>query len=112
MDTVARLGGDEFVVVLGELGADRALSAEHARETAEKVRASLARPYRLEATQASAAKATIEHHCFASIDVALMKSAMVAANSGPLSSCRKWPAPRVNAWGWPCAPGTSCCQTL
>src|SRR4051794_2868321 len=42
-DLVARLGGDEFAVLLAS-----APSAERARETAERLRAALAAPFRLE----------------------------------------------------------------
>ena len=46
-DTVARLGGDEFVVVL-TLGADTTEAATQAELVAEKIRAALNQPYRLE----------------------------------------------------------------
>jgi diguanylate cyclase (GGDEF)-like protein len=70
MDTVARLGGDEFVVMLGELGADKAQSTEQATGVAEKIRTSLAAPYRLALMQAGEPVATtIEHRCSVSIGV-------------------------------------------
>lgn len=56
-DTVARLGGDEFVVVAEAIG-----GTDDALELAERVRASLAEPYRI---------GDIEASCTASIGVAL-----------------------------------------
>ena len=41
VDTVARFGGDEFVVLLSELNADKAESAELTATVAEKIRAAL-----------------------------------------------------------------------
>jgi diguanylate cyclase (GGDEF)-like protein/PAS domain S-box-containing protein len=46
-DTVARLGGDEFVVVLEELGSQPEEAATQAELAAEKIRAELRLPYRL-----------------------------------------------------------------
>ncbi len=70
-DTVARFGGDEFVIMIGELHASRGESVAQARVVAEKIRVALARPYLL-ATQADdGGLKTIEHHCSASIGIAL-----------------------------------------
>ena len=71
VDTVARLGGDEFVVMLGELDADKAQSTQQAANVAEKIRASLAAPYRLTVVQSGEQNKTVEHHCSASIGVVL-----------------------------------------
>ena len=72
MDTVARFGGDEFVVILKELATDKTESRNEARIIAEKIRISLAQPYFLIAEhKESNVKYTIEHHCTASIGVAL-----------------------------------------
>ncbi len=71
VDTVARIGGDEFVVMLSELDADKAKSTEQAAGVAEKVRLSLAAPYRLTVTQPGESDTTVEHHCTASIGVVL-----------------------------------------
>ena len=71
VDTVARIGGDEFVVMLSELDVDRAQSTEQAAGVAEKVRLSLAAPYRLTVTQPGESDTTVEHHCTASIGVVL-----------------------------------------
>ncbi|MBN0989302.1 diguanylate cyclase domain-containing protein [Amphritea pacifica] len=69
-DTVARIGGDEFVVLLSELHMDMSLSTEQALRVAEKIRASLARPYILKCDQEGRA-VTMEHHCTASIGLTL-----------------------------------------
>ncbi|MDO8292302.1 MAG: diguanylate cyclase [Gallionella sp.] len=71
MDTVARFGGDEFVVMLGDLDVDRGLSVKLALKVAEKIRASLAENYLLSCQQEGGAVIKIEHHCTASIGVAL-----------------------------------------
>lgn len=71
MDTVARYGGDEFVVMLNGLNADKAESASQANIVAEKIRTALSEPYRLTTKQEGKADAIIEHHCTASIGVAL-----------------------------------------
>lgn len=69
MDTVARFGGDEFVVTLSELDADKAASIAHADIVAERIRATLAYPYRLTISQDGSAEGIVEHHCTASIGV-------------------------------------------
>ncbi len=71
MDTVARFGGDEFVVMLSELSVDGSDSAKRAGIVAEKIRAALAKPYVLRVQHEGNAETTVEHHCTASIGVAL-----------------------------------------
>ena len=71
MDTVARFGGDEFVVMISELDADKAESVAQAGVIAEKILASLYRTYLLDIEHPGAARTCIEHHCTASIGVAL-----------------------------------------
>jgi diguanylate cyclase (GGDEF)-like protein/PAS domain S-box-containing protein len=71
MDMVARFGGDEFVVLLGELHVDRAASSLEAGHIAEKIRSALAEPYLLTVEHDRESKTSIEHHCTASIGVAL-----------------------------------------
>jgi diguanylate cyclase (GGDEF)-like protein len=71
MDTVARIGGDEFVVVLEELDMDRQAASTQALAVAEKIRVSLAEPYRLKLRQETAQAAVVEHHCTASLGLAL-----------------------------------------
>ena len=70
-DTVSRLGGDEFVVLINELAADRAESASEALSIAEKIRNTLAEPYRLVSGRGADSDQTISHHCTASIGVTL-----------------------------------------
>lgn len=74
VDTVARFGGDEFVVMLSELDANKAESATQAGIIAEKIRATLAKPYLLTIQQEGKAESTIEHHCTSSIGVVLFTS--------------------------------------
>jgi diguanylate cyclase (GGDEF)-like protein len=69
MDTVARFGGDEFVVMLGELEPDRTQSITQTAAVAEKIRASIAAPYRLKVAHAGQPDTLVEHHCSASIGV-------------------------------------------
>ena len=70
-DTVARFGGDEFVVLVGELTAERTDAQAQAKHIAEKIRSSLAQPYSLTFARESDTETTVEHHCTASIGVAL-----------------------------------------
>ncbi|MCF8184490.1 MAG: diguanylate cyclase [Polynucleobacter sp.] len=70
-DTVARFGGDEFVVVLSELKADRVESIAFATIVAEKIRSTLAEPYRLTIKHDGTPDVTVEHRCGASIGVAM-----------------------------------------
>ncbi len=71
MDTISRFGGDEFVVLLSELDVDKAESTTQAELVAEKIRTTLSKPYLLTIRRAGKMDATIEHHCSASIGVAL-----------------------------------------
>ncbi|MBK9443599.1 MAG: PAS domain S-box protein [Comamonadaceae bacterium] len=71
MDTVARFGGDEFVVMLSELDEDQAESHRQAQAVAEKIRQTLAVSYVLRVSQENQAPSKVEHHCTASIGVAL-----------------------------------------
>jgi diguanylate cyclase (GGDEF)-like protein/PAS domain S-box-containing protein len=71
MDTVARFGGDEFVVMLGDLNVDKGKSTSGARIVAEKIRIALSEPYLLTMKNEGKADTIIEHHCTASIGVAL-----------------------------------------
>lgn len=71
MDTVARFGGDEFVVIISKLDVDRSQSASSAGVIAEKMRTSLSKPYRLTMQREGEAETRVEHHCSASIGVAL-----------------------------------------
>lgn len=71
IDTVARIGGDEFVVMLSDLSADKSRSAQEAKIIAEKIRGTLAAPYRLTATREGSTNTAVEHRCSASIGVVL-----------------------------------------
>lgn len=70
-DTVARFGGDEFVVMLKELDGDSVTSATQANGVAEKIRAALAKPYRLELLQEADGELAVDHHCTSSIGIVL-----------------------------------------
>jgi diguanylate cyclase (GGDEF)-like protein/PAS domain S-box-containing protein len=70
-DTVARFGGDEFVVMLSELGVDKAESTAQASIVAEKIRATLAKPYVLPIQSDEAVETILEHYCTSSIGVVL-----------------------------------------
>jgi len=71
VDTVARVGGDEFVVILTELDADEAISRAQALKVAEKIRASLSKPYFVKLGDAESSSMTVTHHCSASVGVTL-----------------------------------------
>lgn len=71
MDTVARFGGDEYVVMLAELDKDRAVSTPQVEVVAEKIRLSLSEPYLLAVSHEGQQHKIVEHHCTASIGVAL-----------------------------------------
>jgi len=84
-DTVARFGGDEFIVMLGELDADKTVSAKEAGIVAEKILALLAEPYVLTLKHENAAPVTVQHHCSSSIGVVLF-----AGNSATTEEILKW----------------------
>lgn len=84
-DAVARFGGDEFVVMLGELDADKTVSANEAGIVAEKLLALLAEPYVLTLKHENAAPVTVRHHCSSSIGVVLF-----AGNSATTEEILKW----------------------
>jgi len=71
-DTVARFGGDEFVVMLSELDVDKAASISQASIVAEKMRNILSKLYLLTISHDGQLDTTVEHHCTASIGVALI----------------------------------------
>ncbi|MDO8786630.1 MAG: PAS domain S-box protein [Sulfuritalea sp.] len=70
-DTVARFGGDEFVVMLRDLNTSKAESIANAEIVAEKIRIRLSGPYELIIEREGGAEISVEHHCTASIGVAL-----------------------------------------
>ena len=71
IDTVARFGGDEFVVILNGLDVGKAESAIQAGAIAEKIRATLAKPYLLNVRHEGKAETIVEHRCTSSIGVVL-----------------------------------------
>jgi diguanylate cyclase (GGDEF)-like protein/PAS domain S-box-containing protein len=81
MDTVSRFGGDEFVVLLGELGTDPEQSVQQARTLAEKIRQKLAEPYLLTMVHQDAVTGSVEHHCSASIGLAVFNGARVTQDA-------------------------------
>ena len=80
IDTVARIGGDEFVVVVGELGADRESAQTQGLAVAEKIRLSLAEPYHLSVHPSDTPESVVEHHCTASVGLALYGQQHVPAD--------------------------------
>ncbi len=81
VDTVARFGGDEFVVILSELDLNRTESITHATLVAEKLLVALSKPYTLKYEQKGKAETTVEHHCAASIGVALFQDHLPGKNN-------------------------------
>ena len=71
MDTVARIGGDEFVALIGQLEGDEPKSINQAKMIADKIRLALAQPYSITIVQGRKTQPTINHHCTASIGVAV-----------------------------------------
>lgn len=85
MDTAARFGGDEFVVMLSELDIDRGVSFASARIVAEKIRAALSEPYRLNVAQEGVEDTVVEHRCTASIGVVVFQD-----HEGSQDDMLKW----------------------
>jgi diguanylate cyclase (GGDEF)-like protein len=69
MDSVARFGGDEFVVLVRDLSPDRMVSTAQVGSIAEKIRMSLAKPYRLTVQHLGQPDVLVEHRCSVSIGV-------------------------------------------
>ncbi len=70
-DTVARIGGDEFVVILSALSTNKVEAESLTQAIAEKICAAISKPYVLVIQPDADMRATVEHHCTASIGVAL-----------------------------------------
>jgi len=70
-DTVSRFGGDEFVLLMEGQHSDYDQAMEYAKSMAEKIRLSLAKPYLLVEHREHTGDAGIQHHCTASIGVAV-----------------------------------------
>lgn len=73
IDTVARTGGDEFVVVLNGLSTELDTARAECERISAKILATLSEPYRLAMATDGQAQALIEHHCTASLGVALFQ---------------------------------------
>lgn len=78
VDTVGRFGGDEFIVLLSELQLNRDNSTAQATTIANKIRLSLAAPYRLTVSQEQTEDKVVEHNCTASIGVLMFVGADTA----------------------------------
>ena len=74
IDTISRFGGDEFVLILQDLDEKSMPSKTLAKQIAEKIRASLSKPYHLSCFVAETQSSIIEHSCTASIGIVLFKS--------------------------------------
>ena len=85
IDTVARFGGDEFVVILSDLDAEKAASMLQAQHIAEKIRTILSLPYYLNLITEGLPDSTVEHHCSASIGIAMFNG-----KEGSQQEIMKW----------------------
>lgn len=74
-DTVARLGGDEFVTLLTELSPSRDMAIRQAAHVAEKILATLSRPFVLSVAQNEGASKSVVHQCTASLGVVVFHAA-------------------------------------
>ncbi|MGZ8303547.1 MAG: putative bifunctional diguanylate cyclase/phosphodiesterase [Telluria sp.] len=72
VDMVARLGGDEFVVLIADIAADPEAASRRTAHIAEKIRLSLAMPYRLRGG---------EHHTSPSIGASLFDGTREGADA-------------------------------
>lgn len=71
VDTVARMGGDEFVILLEDLSDDPEIAKQNARQIAEKIKASIARPYQIKHGHANEIDSGLLHTCTVSIGISL-----------------------------------------
>ncbi|MBB1077861.1 GGDEF domain-containing protein, partial [Rhodoferax sp. 4810] len=85
VDVVARFGGDEFVVILSELGLDKAQSTQQLLVVAEKLRATLDKPYVLTWQQEGQPVVTVGHSSTASIGAVLFQD-----NASSQDDVLKW----------------------
>ena len=80
IDTVARFGGDEFVVILGNLNIDLGTARLDVNLVAGKISLALAQPYHLSLPQNDGSNTPVQHHCTASIGIALFPEKKVSAD--------------------------------
>jgi diguanylate cyclase (GGDEF)-like protein len=85
VDSVARFGGDEFVVLLVGLDDDKAVATAQAAVVAGKIFATLSELYQFTINHEEQANATVEHHCTASIGVAVFNG-----SEGTQEDVMKW----------------------
>jgi diguanylate cyclase (GGDEF)-like protein/PAS domain S-box-containing protein len=77
-DTIARFGGDEFVVLLVDLTGELSTSLNEAARVAEKIRRAIDEAFVLTlAGEGHAPTLTTQHHCTASIGVAMIAASDV-----------------------------------
>ena len=89
MDMVARFGGDEFVILLGELGQEREDAQWRAAQVAEKIRVTLAEPYRIALHAGQDAGEQVEHRCTASIGVVMFAGGTMREDRHPETRRRR-----------------------
>ncbi|MDD5029556.1 MAG: diguanylate cyclase [Rhodoferax sp.] len=77
VDTVGRTGGDEFVVILNGLSTELDAAIQEGQQIAQKVLLALSMPYVLATAAGQPDAALIEHHCTASLGVALFRGTQV-----------------------------------
>jgi diguanylate cyclase (GGDEF)-like protein/PAS domain S-box-containing protein len=80
VDSVGRFGGDEFGIILSRLDMDRNESTRRASIFAEKIRASLDKPYVLKFKQEGKEETTVHHLCSSSIGVVLFRNAQAGVD--------------------------------
>jgi diguanylate cyclase (GGDEF)-like protein/PAS domain S-box-containing protein len=73
VDTVGRTGGDEFVVILNGLSTEASAAAEQGQQIASKILVALSMPYVLCTAPNGPDTPLIDHHCTASLGVALFR---------------------------------------
>jgi diguanylate cyclase (GGDEF)-like protein/PAS domain S-box-containing protein len=79
-DTVARLGGDEFIVILEDLSDDDPQVATEIEMIALKIQGALGKTYELNLATGSESANNCQHHCSASIGIALFGPEYLSAS--------------------------------
>lgn len=88
VDTPARFGGDEFVVMLNDLGLDYKEAFDKATIVGNKILQSLSSPYLIQLE--GGGKETVEHHCTASIGVAMFVNGIQSVFNGSHADILRW----------------------